>query len=73
MDADVNDVVVQYMNDIINDIKSKASECLEKYKPKNIFITGGAADANNVVDFISNAFGLPCESLHMDASVRALG
>ena len=71
--ADVNDVVVQYMNDIINDIKSKASECLEKYKPKNIFITGGAADANNVVDFISNAFGLPCESLHMDASVRALG
>lgn len=71
--ADVNDVVVQYMTDIINDIISNASESVEKYKPRNIIISGGAADANNVVDFVSNAFGLPCESMHVDASVRALG
>ena len=71
--ADVNDVVVQYMTDIINEIKNNASEYIEKYTPRNIIITGGASDANSVVDFVSNAFGLPCESMHVYASARALG
>lgn len=71
--ADVNDIVVQIMNNIINDIRDNAADAIEKYKPRNIIISGGAADASNVVDFISNAFGLPCESMHLDASVRALG
>lgn len=71
--ADVNDVVVRYMTDIINNIRDNAAEPIEKYKPCNIIISGGASDANNVVDFVSNAFGLPCESFHVDASVRALG
>ena len=71
--ADVNDVVVQIMNNIINDIRDNAANAIEKYKPRNIILSGGAADASNVVDFISNAFGLPCESMHVDASVRALG
>ena len=70
--ADVNDVVVQYMTNIIKDICDNATEAIEKYKPQKIIITGGASDANNVVDFVSNTFGLPCESMHMDASVRAL-
>ena len=71
--ADVNDVVVQIINNIINDIRDNAANAIEKYKPRNIILSGGAADASNVVDFISNAFGLPCESMHVDASVRALG
>ena len=71
--ADVNDVVVRYMNNIINNILENATEHIEKYKPHTIIISGGAADANGVVDFISNAFGLPVESMHMDASARALG
>ena len=71
--ADVNDVVTKYMNDIINDIRNSAAVALEKFKPRKIIISGGAADANGVVDFISNAFGLPVESMHMDASARALG
>ena len=71
--ADVNDVVIKYMTDIINDIRDNAADAIEKYNPGNIVITGGAADANSVVDFVSNTFGLPCESFHDDASVRALG
>lgn len=70
--ADVNDVVVQYMTDIINEIKKESIAAIEKYKLRKIIISGGASDANNVVDFVSNAFGLPCESMHIDASVRAL-
>ena len=71
--ADVNDVVVQYMTDIINNIRDNAAPNIEKYKPRTIIISGGASDANGVIDFVSNAFGLPCESMHDDASVRALG
>ena len=71
--ADVNDVVIKYMTDIINDIRDNAANTIEKYNPRNIVITGGAADANGIVDFVSNTFGLPCESFHDDASVRALG
>ncbi|MBR2286472.1 MAG: ribulose-phosphate 3-epimerase [Alphaproteobacteria bacterium] len=71
--ADVNDVVVEFMNDIINDIRANADTAIEKYKPHNIIISGGASDANGVVDFVSNTFGLPCDSMHPDASVRALG
>ena len=71
--ADIDDIVVEFMNNIINDIHTNADTAIEKYKPQNIIISGGAADANGVVDFVSNAFGLPCESMHDDASVRALG
>ncbi len=71
--ADVNDIVVRFMNDIINDVRANADDAITKYKPHNIIISGGVADANGVVDFVSNAFGLPCESMHDDASVRALG
>lgn len=71
--ADINDTIVRYMTDIINDVKNNAAEYIEKYHPGNIIISGGAADANSVVDFVSSVFGLPCESFHIDASVRALG
>ena len=71
--ADVNDIVLQYMTNIINDIHDNAANHIEKYAPKTIIISGGVSDANNVIDFVSNTFGLPCESMHIDASVRALG
>ena len=71
--ADVNDVVMKYMTNIINDIHDNATAHIEKYKPQQIIISGGASDGDNVTDFVSNVFGLPCESFHDDASVRALG
>ena len=71
--ADINDIVVPYMTNIIDDIKLAALPTIEKYQPSKIIITGGASDADGVVDFVSNAFGLPVESAHVDAQVRALG
>lgn len=71
--ADINDIVVPYMNNIIDDIKLAAMPTIEKYQPNKIIVTGGAADADGVIDFISNVFGLECESAHVDAPVRALG
>ena len=71
--ADINDIVVPYMNHIIDDIKLTAIPVIEKYQPTKIIITGGSADADGVTDTVSNTFGLPCESMHSDAIVRALG
>ncbi|MBO4626151.1 MAG: ribulose-phosphate 3-epimerase [Alphaproteobacteria bacterium] len=71
--ADINDIVVPYMQSIIDDIRLAAMPIIEKHQPTKIILSGGAADADGVVDFISNAFGLPCESVHGDAIVRALG
>lgn len=71
--ADVNDIVVPYMTNIVDDIKMAALPTIEKYHPSKIIITGGTADADGVIDFVSNAFGLPTESTHVDAPVRALG
>ena len=71
--ADINDIVVPYMSDIIDDIKLASLPTIEKYRPGKIIITGGASDADGVVDFVSNTFGLCTESAHVDAPVRALG
>ena len=71
--ADINDIVVPYMTSVIDDIKLAAIPTIEKYQPNKIIITGGAADADGVIDFVSNTFGLTTESAHDDASVRALG
>jgi len=71
--ADVNDIVVPYMTHIIEDIKYAAAQTIEKHQPTKIIITGGASDADSVVDFISSAFGTQTESAHGDAIVRALG
>ena len=71
--ADVNDIVIPYMHDIIEDVKLAALPITEKHQPTRIIITGGCADADGVTDFVSNTFGLPCESAHDDATVRSLG
>lgn len=70
--ADVNDIVAPHMIDIIARIKSAAAPALEKYKPSKIILSGGAADAPGMLDVIENSFGLVCENMHGDASLRAL-
>ncbi|MBR4475178.1 MAG: ribulose-phosphate 3-epimerase [Alphaproteobacteria bacterium] len=70
--ADINDIVVPYMTNIIEDIKYAAAQTIEKHQPTKIIVTGGASDADGVVDFISSSFGVPTESAHVDAIVQSL-
>jgi len=71
--ADINDIVIPYMTNIINGLHMAATPIMEKHPINKIIITGGASDADGVVDFVSNTFGIVCESMHVDAPVRALG
>ena len=70
--ADINDIVVPYMTSIIEDIKFAAAETIEKHQPTKIIVTGGASDADGIVDFISSIFGIATESAHVDAIVQSL-
>ncbi len=70
--ADVCDLITPKMVDIIDRIKSASLSAITKYKPSKIILTGGGAEIDGAVDFFENAFGLPAESMHTDAAVRAL-
>lgn len=70
--ADINDIVAPHIVDTLGKIKDAATAAIAKYTPTKIILSGAAADAEGVLDFVENAFGLPCENMHGDASVRAL-
>lgn len=70
--ADVNDIVVPRMTDIIAQIKDAARGALEKYRPAKIILSGGGAATDGATDFVENAFGLPCENMGGGATLRAL-
>ncbi len=70
--ADVNDIVLPIMVDIAAGIKEIAATPLSKYRPTKIILTGGGTGIENISGFFENAFGLPTENMHSDATVRAL-
>ena len=70
--GDVNDVVVPRIVDIIGEIKKSAEPHVAKYQPTKIIISGGGTQIQGVVDFVGNAFGLPIENHHADATITAI-
>ena len=70
--GDVNDVIVPHVVELIGKIKEISAEPVSQFVPTRIIITGGGTQIDGVVDFIENAFGLPAENYHADATVTAL-
>ncbi len=70
--GDVNDVIVPRVVEIIGKIKEASAEAISKLMPTRIIISGGGTQIEGVVDFIENAFGLPAENHHADATITAL-
>jgi len=70
--GDVNDCLVPRIVDIIGQIKETAIDPVSEFMPTKIIISGGGTQIEGVVDFIENAFGLPAENHHADATVTAL-
>ncbi len=71
--ADINDIVVPHIVDIVGQIKNAAVSYVDRYKPHKIIVTGGGAEIEGVCDLIENMFGISTENMHTDAAVRALG
>lgn len=70
--GDVKDIVTPHMVDIIAQIKNSATPVITKYPLHQILLSGGGAEIEGAVDFFENAFGIPAQNMHGDASVRAL-
>lgn len=70
--GDINDIVVPFFLDIIEQIKQLSGPVMAKHPIQQIILTGGGSETSGVIEFIENAFSLPTTSQHFDASVRAL-
>ncbi|MBP5794797.1 MAG: ribulose-phosphate 3-epimerase [Alphaproteobacteria bacterium] len=70
--GDVNDIVVPDIVDIIGQIKSASMDAVSKLLPTRIIVSGGGTQIDGVVDFIGNAFAIPAENHHADATITAL-
>ncbi len=70
--ADINEVALPILANIIKEIKDQCLPAFTKYRPTKIILTGGGAQVEGLGDFIENAFAITTEIIHIDASVRAL-
>lgn len=70
--ADVNDIVIPFYNNLIEQIKTNVAPHLEKYTPAQIVLTGGGANIDGIVDLLSQTFDIPITVGGPDTVVRAL-
>lgn len=70
--ADVNDIVIPFYTDLIEQIKTSIAPQIEKYAPTQIILTGGGANINGMIDMLGTAFDLPIHLGGPDTVVRAL-
>lgn len=70
--ADINDIVIPCVLDVVQKIKEQSATAITKYKPTKIILTGGGAETEDMSDFFENAFGIPTDALRTDTSVQSL-
>ncbi len=70
--AEVNDIIVPFLTNLVQDIKNKAQTYIEKYNPSKIILTGGITKIPGFYEFMVNMFDLPIDVCDSDATVRAL-
>ena len=70
--ADINDVFIPELKELINTVIEQSEKYIEQYKPEKIILTGGGTSIENIDTFIENAFHLPVDNQTDGASVNAL-
>ena len=70
--ADVNEIVVPFFYNLVEDIKTNSERYVEKYHPTEIIITGGGAQLNGITELLSEAFNTQITKTAPDTNVRAL-
>lgn len=70
--ADVNDLALPVLNDIIERARAAAAAAVEKYRPAKIYLSGGGAALGGIDRAIGDAFGIPVENMGANASVQSL-
>lgn len=70
--ADINDVFIPKLKELINTVLMESEKYLEQYKPEKIILSGGGSSIENINIFLEQAFGLPVDNQTEGASVNAL-
>lgn len=70
--ADVNEIVVPFFYNLIEQIKNDSARYIEKYQPTEIIITGGGAGLNGIIELLSQTFDIEIKQNGPDTNVRSL-
>ena len=70
--ADVNEIVVPFIYNLVEQIQNDSQKYVEKYNPTEIILTGGGARLNGIVDLLSQKFNIDITQTGPDTNVRAL-
>ena len=70
--ADVNEIVVPFFYNLVEQIKNDSARYVEKYQPTEIIITGGGARLNGIVELLSQTFDIEITQTGPDTNVRTL-
>ncbi|MCL2369213.1 MAG: ribulose-phosphate 3-epimerase [Alphaproteobacteria bacterium] len=71
--ADVNNIIMPALEDIIKDARITSSSAIDKYNPTQIYITGGGANIVGIEDIILSRFNnIPVKNLGSQAASGAL-
>ena len=70
--ADINEIVIPFYTNLVEQIKNESAPFLEKYKPRQIIVSGGATNINGLIDLITQEIGISVVNQGTDAAVRAL-
>ena len=70
--ADVNEIVVPFFYNIVEQIRNDSARYIERYNPTEIIITGGGARLNGIVELLSQTFDIEITQTGPNTNVRAL-
>ncbi|MDR0741271.1 MAG: ribulose-phosphate 3-epimerase [Rickettsiales bacterium] len=70
--ADVNDILLPILLNIIAAAKESLDGSLAKYNPSHIFLSGGGSGISGIGELLENTFNIPVKNLGADAAVNAL-
>ena len=70
--ADINDVFIPKLYELINTIRDQSQKYIAQYKPTKIILTGGGTAINNINTVIERAFNLPVDNQTESATINAL-
>ncbi|MDR1337497.1 MAG: ribulose-phosphate 3-epimerase [Rickettsiales bacterium] len=71
--ADVNEVLLPILSDIIDAASQSLAGAVAKYNPTRIFVSGGGSGIEGIDKLLENTFKIPVSNLGADAAVNALG
>ncbi len=70
--ADVNDVFIPKLYELINDIFDKSQKYINQYKPTKIILSGGGTAIENINTVFERTFNLPVDNQTESATINAL-